>query len=50
VPGGYVDAEQRELGQFSLNDTRNVNEIVSDLSALGLDVVRKDWDSLFAVA
>ncbi|MCK5844598.1 MAG: 2-iminoacetate synthase ThiH, partial [Victivallales bacterium] len=50
VPGGYVDADQRELGQFSLNDTRSVEEVARDLSALGLDVVRKDWDSLFAVA
>ena len=50
VPGGYVDQKRRELGQFSLNDTRNVDEIIAALSALGLDVVRKDWDSLFAVA
>lgn len=50
IPGGYVDAERRELGQFSLNDTRSVDEVVRDLTALGLDVVRKDWDSLFAVA
>jgi len=50
VPGGYLDAERRELGQFSLNDTRGVERVRADLSALGLDVVTKDWDALFAVA
>ena len=50
VPGGYADAERRELGQFSLNDTRSVDEISADLAALGLDVVTKDWDAAFAVA
>ncbi|MCK5843769.1 MAG: 2-iminoacetate synthase ThiH [Victivallales bacterium] len=48
VPGGYLDAKRHELGQFSLNDIRSVEEISDDLSTLGLDVVCKDWDSLIA--
>ena len=48
VPGGYSDEGDGELGQFSLRDTRSVEEMVGDLSALGLDVVFKDWDAAFA--
>lgn len=44
IPGGYVKGNEQDLGQFSLNDTRSVNEIERDLRERGMDPVYKDWD------
>jgi 2-iminoacetate synthase len=44
VPGGYLKSNEQDLGQFSLNDTRTVEEMDKDLRKLGLDPVYKDWD------
>lgn len=44
IPGGYVKRDEQDLGQFSLNDIRNVAEMDKDLRQLGLDPVYKDWD------
>ncbi len=44
VPGGYSEQASGDLGQFSLRDTRTVDEMAGDLRALGLDVAFKDWD------
>lgn len=44
IPGGYVKRDEQDLGQFSLNDTRNVEEMDRALRQLGLDPVYKDWD------
>lgn len=48
VPGGYAAEENGDLGQFSLRDTRSVDEMARDLPALGLEVVFKDWDVAFS--
>jgi 2-iminoacetate synthase len=48
IPGGYADESQKELGQFSLHDTRSAKKIAEDLKKTGLDVVYKDWDCVFA--
>ena len=47
VPGGYSEKESEDLGQFSLHDTRSAEEMQKELKELGLDVVYKDWDSIF---
>lgn len=48
VPGGYSELNDKELGQFSLHDTRSAVEMESELNKLGLDVIYKDWDVVFA--
>ncbi len=47
IPGGYADSDQKELGQFSLHDTRTAAMMQSDMKSLNLDVIYKDWDKLF---
>ena len=49
IPGGYADSEEQEedLGQFSLNDTRDAAQMEKDMKKLGLEVVYKDWDKVF---
>ena len=47
IPGGYTADENDSLGQFSLHDTRTTEQMQKDLTALGLDVVYKDWDAAF---
>ena len=48
VPGGY-SGNSDDLGQFSLHDTRTAETMDRELSSLGLDVVYKDWDTVFSV-
>jgi len=48
IPGGYADESKKELGQFSLHDTRNAEKMSEDMKELGLDVVYKDWDGIFS--
>ncbi|OGV34372.1 MAG: thiamine biosynthesis protein ThiH [Lentisphaerae bacterium GWF2_45_14] len=43
-PGAYCEPVG-ELGQFSLNDTRTVEEMIRDMRGLGLEPVTKYWDS-----
>ncbi|MBN1864094.1 MAG: 2-iminoacetate synthase ThiH [Victivallales bacterium] len=50
VPGGYASCPTKDIGQFSLHDTRSVAEIDTALKTLGLDPVYKDWDSILARA
>lgn len=52
VPGGYVESENAddsELGQFSLNDTRSVQEVANDIRDAGMEPVFKDWDPCLGV-
>ncbi len=44
TPGGYADAEEKDIGQFMLNDTRSVEQIKNDLKKNGLETVIKYWD------
>lgn len=44
TPGGYANVEEKDVGQFMLNDTRSVEQIKSDLKTLGLETVIKYWD------
>ncbi len=44
APGGYSDEEgSKELEQFSVNDDRGVDEIISKVKSLGMEPVWKDW-------
>ncbi len=44
APGGYSDEEAtKELEQFSVNDDRGVDEIISKVKSLGMEPVWKDW-------
>jgi 2-iminoacetate synthase len=44
VPGGYAKKDSKDLGQFSLHDTRDVKDMDLALRDLGIDPVYKDWD------
>jgi 2-iminoacetate synthase len=44
IPGGYCNKEEEDLGQFTLNDCRSVEQIHKDLKEIGLEAVYKDWD------
>ncbi|MCK4981574.1 MAG: 2-iminoacetate synthase ThiH [Victivallaceae bacterium] len=44
TPGGYADAEDKDVGQFMLNDTRSAEQIKDDLKKSGLEIVIKYWD------
>lgn len=44
IPGGYTEQEADDLGQFTLNDTRSVEQMREDMKRLGLEIVLKDWD------
>ena len=44
TPGGYADIEDEDVGQFTLNDTRSVEQIKNDLKSNGLETVIKYWD------
>ena len=48
IPGGYADESQKELGQFSLHDTRNAEQMAEDMKKMELDVIYKDWDTIFS--
>ena len=45
-PGGYYTYPQA-LDQFTVNDERKAQEIISSLKSLGLEPVWKDWDACF---
>ncbi len=47
IPGGYIKSNDDDLGQFSLNDTRSVQEINDCLKNQNIEVVYKDWDECF---
>ena len=42
-PGGYVNPN-RELEQFSINDSRSPEEMIAAIKAQGYEVIWKDWD------
>jgi len=46
-PGGYVDSKP-ELEQFSVGDSRNVNEVVLAMKKKGLEAVWKDWEQTYS--
>ncbi|MBQ5453633.1 MAG: 2-iminoacetate synthase ThiH [Bacteroidales bacterium] len=45
-PGGYYTYPQA-LDQFTVNDERTADEIISSLKSLGREPVWKDWDACF---
>ncbi|OQM34039.1 2-iminoacetate synthase ThiH [bacterium endosymbiont of Pedicinus badii] len=45
-PGGYTK-KKKELEQFSIQDNRNINQIMKYLQSKDLQIVFKDWDSHF---
>jgi len=46
TPGGYADSEDKDVGQFMLNDTRSTKQIKEDLKAIGFETVSKYWDKV----
>jgi 2-iminoacetate synthase len=44
TPGGYAENEDKDVGQFMLNDTRTADQIKDALKENGLEVVIKYWD------
>lgn len=42
-PGGYAEPSQ-ELEQFTIHDTRSVNEIIKAIQSQGYEAIFKDWD------
>ncbi len=44
TPGGYAILADQDIGQFSLNDNRSVNQVVDAIERNGQQVVRKFWD------
>ncbi len=44
TPGGYAVSAEEDTGQFTLNDSRSVDEVAAAIRANGLEVVRKYWD------
>ncbi|NTV45700.1 MAG: 2-iminoacetate synthase ThiH, partial [Chlorobiales bacterium] len=48
--GGYSSPDTSEMhtGQFEVNDDRNVDEITKALRARNLDVVFKNWESVYS--
>jgi 2-iminoacetate synthase len=44
TPGGYAKNEDKDVGQFMLNDCRSVEQIKDDLKSNGLETVIKYWD------
>ncbi|MCP3968301.1 MAG: 2-iminoacetate synthase ThiH [Lentisphaerae bacterium] len=47
TPGGYAVEADKDVGQFSLNDTRTVEEVKNDIQSLNLEAVSKYWDRCF---
>lgn len=45
TPGGYAVLADEDVGQFTLNDSRSVEEVERAIRANGQEVVRKYWDS-----
>ena len=43
TPGGYAVLAD-EVGQFTLNDSRSVEEVEAAIRRNGQEVVRKYWD------
>jgi 2-iminoacetate synthase len=43
-PGSYSEPAKGP-GQFSLNDTRTVDEMIRDMQLLGLEPITKYWDA-----
>jgi 2-iminoacetate synthase len=46
-PGGYAD-QTETLSQFDIDDERSPKQMAKVVSAAGLEVVWKDWDSSFS--
>ena len=44
TPGGYAVLADKDVGQFTLNDSRSVDEVAAAIRAGGMEVVRKYWD------
>lgn len=45
TPGGYALLADEDVGQFTLNDSRSVEEVERAIRNNGQEVVRKYWDS-----
>lgn len=48
TPGGYAVLADQDVGQFTLNDSRSVAEVLAAIRANGQEVVRKYWDAAFS--
>jgi 2-iminoacetate synthase len=46
TPGGYAEQVEAEP-QFDVQDTRNLKEMMTKVTELGFDPVRKDWDEAY---
>jgi len=46
APGGYSQADDSGE-QFAVDDTRSLDEVCAIIKKMGLDPVKKDWDSEF---
>lgn len=44
TPGGYAILADEDVGQFTLNDSRSVEEVERAIRGNGQEVVRKYWD------
>lgn len=44
TPGGYAVLADQDVGQFTLNDSRSVAEVMAAIRHNQLEVVRKYWD------
>lgn len=49
APGAYVDTNEDNLDQFTMNDTRSVAVMEKTYKTLGLEVIYKDWDNHFGI-
>ncbi|ADH86116.1 2-iminoacetate synthase ThiH [Desulfurivibrio alkaliphilus] len=49
IPGGYGDTGATGE-QFSIGDSRSIEEVAAAIRAKGFDPVRKDWDAVFQQA
>ena len=45
MPGGYHSANEDDLEQFSVNDSRTLQEMIQSLKSKNYDICVKDWQS-----
>ena len=47
-PGGYANGPHKDLEQFSIDDNRRPEQVADAVRAKGLEVVWKDWSSVYS--
>jgi 2-iminoacetate synthase len=47
LPGGYVEQNKDQGGQFAVADQRSVAEVAQTIAGVGFDPVFKDWESVY---